>query len=93
MYFSIHLLTLIKRMKKLLVILFVSSALLSCGGAQSDEHTHEGSGTHSHADGAEHADHQQAPATQQEEFEVGTDSLSRSGADSTHTHGPDGHTH
>lgn len=69
-----------------LAILFAS-----CNGKKTDEHGHDHTdGTHEHADGEAHPDHE-ADSTAQEEFTVGNDTVpAHEGHDHQHE---DGATH
>jgi ABC-type nickel/cobalt efflux system permease component RcnA len=63
-----------KLMKKLLLSMAVIAMLTTaCNGKKADEHGHDHTdGTHQHADGEEHQNHD-ADTTAQEEFIVGKD--------------------
>ncbi|MET0758927.1 MAG: hypothetical protein ABWZ56_00790 [Flavobacterium sp.] len=62
-------------MKKLLLSLAVTAMLFTaCNDKKSEEHGHDhNDGTHQHADGEAHANHENNTVTQ-EEFTVGQDS-------------------
>ena len=62
-------------MKKLLLSMVVIAMLTTaCNGKNADEHGHDHTeGTHEHADGEEHANHEN-DSVAQEEFTVGQDS-------------------
>lgn len=73
--FSYILISKTKSMKKLLLSMAVVGMLFTaCNGKKTEEHGHDHTdGTHQHADGAEHANHE-TDTVSQEEFTIVKDS-------------------
>ena len=66
-----------KRMSKKVLLSMAAVAFLftACNGKKAEDHGHDHKdGTHQHADGEEHADHE-TDSVSQEEFTVGKDSV------------------